>query len=58
MVTRTEIRTKVNEVDCDALVLHEMLGEVEMDEYDEVLFDKLQELNDAITQWQEDKGYI
>jgi len=54
-----EIRTDVNSLDCAINLLLENLEETSMDcEIDQVLLDQVYEMQNAITEWQQDKKYI
>ncbi len=54
-----EVRTDVNSLDCAINLLLESLEESSMDcEIDQVLLDQVYEMQNAITEWQQDKKYI
>jgi len=57
--TNKEIRTDVNNLDCAINLLLENLEETSMDcEIDQTLLDQVYEMQNAITEWQQDKNYI
>jgi len=54
-----EIRTEVNSLDCAINLLLENLEETSMDcEIDQILLDQIYEMQNSITDWQQDKNYI
>ena len=54
-----EIRSDVNSLDCAINLLLENLEEASMDcEIDQTLLDQVYEMQNAITEWQQDKKYI
>ncbi len=54
-----EIRTDVNNLDCAINLLLENLEEASMDcEIDQTLLDQVYEMQNAITEYQQDKKYI
>jgi len=54
-----EIRTDVNSLDCAINLLLENLEETAMDcEIDQILLDQVYEMQNSISEWQQDKKYI
>jgi len=54
-----EIRSDVNSLDCAINLLLENLEETSMDcEIDQTLLDQVYEMQNAITEYQQDKNYI
>tara|TARA_R110001632_G_scaffold140378_1_gene256375 strand:- start:194 stop:376 length:183 start_codon:yes stop_codon:yes gene_type:complete len=54
-----EIRSDVNSLDCAINLLLENLEETSMDcEIDQTLLDQVYEIQNSISEWQQDKKYI
>jgi len=54
-----EIRTDVNNLDCAINLLLENLEETSMEcEIDQTLLDQVYEIQNSISEWQQDKKYI
>ena len=54
-----EIRSDVNSLDCAINLLLENLEETSMDcELDQTLLDQVYEIQNSISEWQQDKKYI
>jgi len=54
-----EVRTDVNSLDCAINLLLESLEESSIDcEIDQVLLDQVYEIQNSISEWQQDKNYI
>jgi len=58
-MTNKEIRTDVNSLDCAINLLLENLEETAMGcEIDQILLDQVYEMQNSISEWQQDKKYI